>query len=454
MVSRRLRGVRQPDARSFSSFLAMSRAPRSAKVAQDTQEKPERGRGPRHAKTRRRLAWLVVLIAMVGIVLLVGGLEINQPLTPPTTRILVKHTIEVSGSLPRFPWPAQGEAAIAVPALGLVLPSGTEAPVPIASVTKIMTAYLTLRDHPLAVGAQGPMVPIEADDVAEANTDAENDDTNVPVVAGELLSERQLLDGLMVHSANNFADVLARWDAGSTDAFVEKMNETADQLGMTSTHYSDANGIHPQTVSTAADQLRLASLAMTIPTFGSVVDQPTVTLPMAGLLSNYVKQIGTDGIIGIKSGFTDAAMGCLVLAAERDVGGHQVLVLAAVTSQAGPSPLDAAAGATVPLLDATASALRELQVVKADQRIASVSVKWVSRPVAGVLRSAMSALVMPGYTPAVHMSMSKVRIRVPARAGTSVGTLTVTVGSEKLTARVRTAKPIRNPTFVWRLEHL
>ena len=67
------------------------------------------------------------------------------------------------------------------------------------------------------------------------------------VQPGEKLNERQLLDGLLVHSANNLADVLAQWDAGSIPAFVAKMNATATSLGMTHTHYADASGLDPGT---------------------------------------------------------------------------------------------------------------------------------------------------------------------------------------------------------------
>ncbi len=67
----------------------------------------------------------------------------------------------------------------------------------------------------------------------------------MPVQPGEELTERQLLNGLLVHSANNFADVLAQWDAGTMPAFVAKMNAAAAALGMAHTHYADASGLDP-----------------------------------------------------------------------------------------------------------------------------------------------------------------------------------------------------------------
>ena len=90
---------------------------------------------------------------------------------------------------------------------------------PIASLTKMMTAYVVLRDHPLRPPGSGrtPGVrsPSRPADVAEFDDDAGSDESNVPVQVGEVLTERQLLEGLLIHSANNIAYTLAVWDAGS-----------------------------------------------------------------------------------------------------------------------------------------------------------------------------------------------------------------------------------------------
>ena len=80
-----------------------------------------------------------------------------------------------------------------------------------------MTAYLVLHDHPLSTTAPGPGVTMTINDQNEAAADEEDGATSVPVQAGEVLTERQLLNGLLVHSANNFADALANWDAGASE---------------------------------------------------------------------------------------------------------------------------------------------------------------------------------------------------------------------------------------------
>ena len=106
---------------------------------------------------RRRHRWwpwavLVVLFAVVVGVLV----QVGRPLPGATFHTALATSSTVAGSVPAMPWPAVGEAAVSVPALGVTLTPATEPQVPIASLTKIMTAYLTLRDHPLAPTRRAP----------------------------------------------------------------------------------------------------------------------------------------------------------------------------------------------------------------------------------------------------------------------------------------------------------
>jgi D-alanyl-D-alanine carboxypeptidase (penicillin-binding protein 5/6) len=96
-----------------------------------------------------------------------------------------------------------------------------------------------------------------AEDVAGYEFAKNNNYSLLPVKLGEKLTEKQLLEGLMLPSGNNIADTLGRWVAGSDEAFVAKMNETAQSLGMTNTHYADASGANEATVSNAVDQIKL-----------------------------------------------------------------------------------------------------------------------------------------------------------------------------------------------------
>ena len=99
------------------------------------------------------------------------------------------------------------------------------------------------------------------------------------VKVGEVLTERQALEALLLPSANNLATLLAEWDAGSEVAFVAKMNAMARRMGLVHTRYVDASGYEPGTVSTARDQVRLALSAIRIRAFATIVDTKQVPVP-------------------------------------------------------------------------------------------------------------------------------------------------------------------------------
>jgi serine-type D-Ala-D-Ala carboxypeptidase (penicillin-binding protein 5/6) len=361
-----------------------------ARLSRDPYRRP---RGPSAKMRRRRLRTsLVVLVLLVLIgVLATGGGGSGGHRNASTTRtdatashshpsspayalsMSSKRVAPVPGAAPAIPWPSSGQAAVAVPSAGLLETSGAESPVSVASLTKMMTAYLTLEQHPLTATSQGPDIELTAADQQDYEEDTVSDASSVYVQAGEVLTERQLLTAMIVRSANNLADTFGRYDAGSIPAFVSEMNSEAQTLGMSSTHYVDTNGLDAGSVSTARDQLVLAETALQLPSFESIVDNSAVTLPYVGTLPNYVTAVGSDGVIGVKSGFTDAAGPCVVLAAMRQVGDQQVLVLADDLGQ--PDSLYYAQQEDLEMINAVAAGLKPVTVAGAHQVVGNLSVK-------------------------------------------------------------------------------
>ncbi|MFE0631725.1 D-alanyl-D-alanine carboxypeptidase family protein [Streptomyces sp. NPDC058864] len=240
-----------------------------------------------------------------------------------------------------LPWPRQGQASVLVEGLGDrgdLGNRGTQNPVPIASVTKVMTAYVILRDHPLRVGASGPRISVDQQASDESVSGVES---SVPLRLGQRLGERRLLELMLIPSGNNVARLLARWDAGTQEAFVAKMNRAAHGLGMDRTTYTGASGIEPTTTSTSGDQLKLAREVMRDPVFRAVVAQPGTTVPgVPGTVHNTNTLLGTSGVIGLKTGSSTPAGGALMWAANApDRRGHGHLALGVVLHQRpGTSP--------------------------------------------------------------------------------------------------------------------
>src|SRR5437016_1789085 len=138
-------------------------------------------------------------------------------------------------------------------------------------VVVVLLALIVLRAHPLGPADPGPPVAITPADVAAYNAAIAGKESAVKVTAGEMITERQMLDALLVGSADNISPVLANWDAGGEPAFVAKMNAAAAALGMSATHYVDLDGLNAATVTNATDQPPLAQAAMTNPTFAATV---------------------------------------------------------------------------------------------------------------------------------------------------------------------------------------
>ena len=232
-------------------------------------------------------------------------------------------------------WPADGVSAADISGYGVTDGPGATRQVPIASVAKLMTAYVILHDHPLSVNGSGPDITVESSEAAEYPSQVADGDSLVAIAAGETITERQALEALLLPSADNMAWILARWDAGSQNAFVAKMNAAARSLGMTGTRYTDASGLDPSTTSTAADQVRFGMAAMQVPALAAAVAMPAAVVPVAGEIRNTNTLLGQDGIVGLKTGSTQAAGGCLLAAAWQRVNGHNTLIVAATFGQPG-----------------------------------------------------------------------------------------------------------------------
>jgi serine-type D-Ala-D-Ala carboxypeptidase (penicillin-binding protein 5/6) len=153
----------------------------------------------------------------------------------------------------------------------------------------------------------------------------------VTVQAGEQLTERQLLEALLIPSGNNIAQMLAAQVAGSETSFIDEMNAEARRLGMDHTTYTDPSGFDPGTISTAADQLRVFERAMRFPVFRQIVSMPSVALPVAGTLTNFNPLI-TDGYAG-KTGSDSAAGGCLAFFTQVTVSGRRLTAVGVVMGQ-------------------------------------------------------------------------------------------------------------------------
>lgn len=298
-------------------------------VEASLQSRPPRRRSARLLSTVTP-AVLVVAVISAGVLWARGAFW-----APVSVNQTIDTSFTVAGQPPVMPWPAQGQAYVEIEGVGPIGSSGAaDTPVPIASVTKTMTAYQVLHDHPLGADQDGPTITITPA-LFDASKSTVAGESGIELQPGEQLTERQALEGMLLPSAGDVARLLAAWDAGSVPAFVDRMNARAGALGLNHTHYADPAGIDPHSESTAADQVRLGEHVLQVPTLAAIVSTKSVRLPVAGLLTNTNDLIGVDGDVGIKTGSTSQAGGCLLFATRTLVGGQPVTLIGAVLGQPG-----------------------------------------------------------------------------------------------------------------------
>ncbi|MCQ2418879.1 MAG: D-alanyl-D-alanine carboxypeptidase [Clostridia bacterium] len=178
----------------------------------------------------------------------------------------------------------------------------------IASTTKIMTAFLVVQLCPMET-----MVTVPREAVGTEGSSAY-------LRAGERLSVRDLLLGLMLSSGNDAAIALAKYTCGSVEDFVRLMNWEAAKLGLENTRFANPNGLDDENnYSTALDLAKLTAAALQNERFAEIVVTKQAQIGGGRRLKNHNKLLWQyDGCIGVKTGFTKAAGRILVSAAKRD----------------------------------------------------------------------------------------------------------------------------------------
>ena len=423
---------------------------RSSKTRRGPAHVRQRSSGASAGKTGRARRWLIplglaFLVALVGVA---AGLQWTRRIPAPVFRPVVTTSVHIPGSSPSLPWPTTGSAALTMEGVGSLGQVGSTQPVPIASITKVMTAYVVLKDHPLEPGATGPAIPVTADTIAAYQTGLATQQSVVDVAAGESLTELEALEGLLIPSGNDLATLLAEWDAGSTTAFIAKMNSTAQGLGLTSTHFVDVSGLDSGSTSNAADLVKLGEAAMSDATFSQIVSMGEVTLPVAGLLYNFDYDIGHDGIVGIKTGTDAAAGGCFLFEAQQTIDSTKVTVVGAVLGQRTSSPITAVLSSAEALATAAFAAMTTVPVVAPDQLDGRIVAPWGAT---ASVKAPQSPTIVgwPGLTLPAQLRVGRVPSVVTR--GTRIGVIDVDLDGRHVDVVLRSSGSLSRPSALWRL---
>jgi D-alanyl-D-alanine carboxypeptidase (penicillin-binding protein 5/6) len=371
----------------------------------------------------------------------------------PVPQVVATQTLPGSltkGAAPTLPWPDRGQGAVGVEGSGVLAATAAARPQPIASVAKVMTALVVLDQKPLQAGQQGPALTVTPADVAEYQQAQANGESTVAVQAGEQLSEYQVLQGLLIPSGNNMAQMVARWASGSIEAHVQRMNDKAAELKLRQTRFADVSGISDQTVSVPADLIRLGEAAMKNQVLAEIVGQPQATLPgLPGPAINVNYVLGKDGIVGVKTGNIPQVGAVYLSAATHQLAdGRKLLVFAAV--QGLPTLQDALDDARA-LLAVVRQSLQVQRIVSRDQVVGRYASPWGSNADI-VADSDLDIPLLPGTR--VATTLSARALAAPQAAGPTVGSIKVRTGFEELQVPVALTDDLAGATTSWRLSRL
>ena len=214
-------------------------------------------------------------------------------------------------------WPAVGQAAIGSVEDGLLaISSDNEKLRPTASMAKVITALAVMEKQPLKPGQEGQTYTITRNDIKGLNAYISEGGSVLPILAGMRLTQYQALQRMLIASDNTVADILAERIFGSKEAYLLYVRNMLQRMGFSRTIVADASGFDEATVSTPSELVAIGITALKNPVIARIVAQQQARIPVAGTIKNTNQLLGTNGIIGIKTGTTSKAGSCLLFAAD------------------------------------------------------------------------------------------------------------------------------------------
>ncbi len=195
--------------------------------------------------------------------------------------------------------------------------------VPMASTTKIMTAILVIKNCSLT------------DNVTVSQQASAISGSTMHLAQGETISVRSLLYGLLICSGNDAAVALAEHTAGTVEAFADRMNQEAQQMGLTDTHFTSPHGLDdPGHYTTAYDLAQMADAFMAYPELTKIAATKQIAVEGHNLTNTNPLLGVNEHVTGLKTGYTGNAGYCLVLSAAQGDATYLIILLNAPTSKA------------------------------------------------------------------------------------------------------------------------
>lgn len=398
------------------------------------------------AHTKKHRPIMPRLIAIFLAVILLSGISLGWFVTRRGFTVQpVTVGVSLAAQSVALAWPDYGQAAIGAVGYGILGTHGEQKATPTASIAKLMLALVVLQLYPLAPGEAGPNLTITPDDVAIYDNYVARNGSVVTVEAGEVMTEYEALQAILLPSANNIADTLAIWATGSLEKYADYSNKLAASLGMANSTFTSASGYDENTVSTAHDLVLLGTAVMQNAVIAEIVAQETARLPIVGMVHNVNYLLGKAGIVGLKTGNTDEAGGCFLFAASQDTGdGKPITVVGAIM---GAPFLSKSLDDALPLIKSSYSGFISKTIVHKDQTVAYYTPSWGTK-VAAVAGQDLTAVIWQGALTTANVKLDD--ITMVSNVGQDVGN--IRYGNNEVTVTLE--GKITPPSSFWRITHV
>lgn len=400
-------------------------------------------RRPRRRALRAGTVLPVVITA--GVAGLYAASTLLWPLYAVEPTVTAADIADVSAPASALSWPSEGAAAVAVRGFDSLAVS-SDLVAPMASVTKLVTTLMVLEQSPIAPGEPGPTFTFSwADDDSYWEFLA-RDESALEMPEGESLTQYQMLQGVLIGSAGNYAERLARTYWPNDDAFARAAADWLQRNGLGGITVIEPTGIDEANRADAASLIALSRLAMATPVVAEIVRMPSVELPGVGLVENTNDLLLSDPqIVGIKTGSLDEEF-TLTAAREFTAGALPLLAYAAVIGQ---TDSDARFSETGRLLVDVAAEASMPHALPAGTKVGTVTTLWGAS--SDILTTTDAPVVLwNGATAPVAVSLTLGDART---AGETVGEVRVSGPMDSATSAAQLTADLPGPGRWWRLTH-
>ncbi len=428
--------------------------PASAPAARRMHDDPDQGDLLDGMPRRSLLRGTVIgpTLIVLAVVAAYAAVTLLWPLTAvmPTAQSVDVAPLTASAAAPA--WPAEGSAAVAVDGFESTSPEGTLTSTtdaaPLASITKLVTALMVLDRQPLALGETGPEYAFTSRDRSTYWNYRGRGESALDVPVGGSLTEYQMLQGLLIGSANNYAARLADQFWPTDEVFESAAADWLRTHGISGITVVEPSGIDSDNVGTPAGVIALGRKALENPVIAEIVATPMVDLPGAGEVTNTNDLLADPGVVGIKTGslfVNGREVDDLATARDLTIGDTTVRTYATVLAQPSDESRDSSARALLAQLEAE---LTTPYVIPAGTVVGTVETAWGSNP--EIRTTADAAVIL--WNGAASSSSSTLAVD-DWEAGSPAGTFTLTGPVNSTTVEAAVSAEIEQPSPWWRLTH-